>query len=149
MPRPRKVLAPKPSKEQMFVKVGQRPASVNEALKEVHKSGAYTGFLGEGDVVKKPDYVPPEEILDTDGIARKKAVTDLLIKTIEPNQLSSKSTPEMDKRALFSKLKKSSLDELLRFLPSRVKKLHTEQLQAELTNEEKLEVQDNYKEISP
>lgn len=148
MPRPRKMLEPKPSKEELFIK--KRPQSVNEALAGVHKAGEYTGFLGDGDIVRKPDYEPPKEVLDDEGKALKKAITNLLMNVIEPFQLSSKSTIEMDKRSFFNKLKKSSLDELKRFLPKHLKKMTSEKLETmTITDEEKAEMQDLYREISP
>ncbi len=148
MSRPRKTLAPKPSKEELFIK--KRPQSVNEALAGVHKAGGYTGFLGDGDLLAKPDYVPPPEKLDAEGKVLKQTIINLLMRLIEPSQLSSKSTPEMDKRSFFNKLKKSSLDELKRFLPKRLKKMTSVQLEsASITDEEKAEMQDIYREISP
>ncbi len=148
MPRPRKMLEPKPSKEELFIT--KRPQSVNEALAGVHKTGEYTGFLGDGDIVRKPDYVAPLEKLDDEGKALKKAITNLLMNVIEPFQLSSKSTVEMDKRSFFNKIKKSSLDDLKQFLTKRLKKMTSVQLEnVTITDEEKAEMQDIYREISP
>ncbi len=148
MPRPRTMLEPKPSKEELFIK--KRPQTVNEALVDIHTAGQHTGFLGAGDIVKKPDYVPPPEILDAEGKALKQTITNLLMSLIEPSQLSSKSTPEMDKRSFFNKLKKSSLEELKRFLTKRLKKMTSVLLEsATITDEEKAEMQDIYREISP
>src|SRR3990167_5335383 len=146
-PATKTMLPPKPGKESLLI---PRTRSVNEALAGVHKAGGYTGFLGEGNVVKKPDYEIPVENLTASDKARKQAIASLLMDVIEPVQLSSKSTVEMDRRSLLNKIKKQSLEELRRFLPTRVKHLPTETLQADqLSEDEKAEIQDNYKEISP
>lgn len=148
MARTKTMLPPKPGKENLLISLNKK--NVNEALAGVHKAGGYTGFLGDGNIVKKPDYEAPPETLTASDKARKKAIADLLMAVIEPVQLSSKSTIEMDRRSLLNKIKKQSLDELRRFLPTRVKHLPTENLQADqLPEDEKAEIQDAYKEISP
>ena len=148
--RTRKMLAPKPGKNELLIPRQNSVKSVNEALAGVHKAGGYTGFLGDGNIVTKPDYVVPVENLTDAEKARKKAITDLLMNVIEPVQLSSKSTLEADRRSLFNKLKKTSLEDLRNFLPGNMKHTPTESLQADqLSDEQKAEIQELYKEISP
>jgi len=145
MARTKTMLAPKPGKEQLLIKRG----NVGEALAGMKGGESRSGFLG-GNIVKKPDYEVPEEVLDEAGKLRRKAIMELLMAVIEPSQLSSKSTPEMDRRSLFNKLKKSSLEELKRFLPDKMNHTPTEHLKAEsLSDEQKAGIQDLYKEISP
>lgn len=150
MPRTKTMLSPKPGREESLIPRQSKPKSVNEALAGVHKAGGYRGFLGEGNIVKQPDYEVPIENLDAAGRQRKQMITDLLLSVIEPTQLSSKSTPQMDRRSLYNKLKKSSLEILTRFLPARVAELPNERLKSdELSEDEKSEIQFLYMEISP
>jgi len=156
MPREPKFLPPKPGKERLLIKSKQsNPQTLEEATKGMQRGEERTGFLGEGNIVRKPDYMPEPEKLDADGIARKKAIQSLLLKVIQPVSLSSKSTSEQDRRSLVNKLNKSSLDELKRFLPDRVKRLSTDKLElivggeGDITEEEKAEIQTRYMDLSP
>lgn len=156
MPRERKVLPPKPGKDQLFVKRGRKesPVTVEEALKGMKPGEKREGHLG-GISLKKPDFVPEVDSLDSDGLARKGAIKNLLIRVIQPNSLGSKSTPEMDRRAFVNKVNKLTLKELRRFLPERVDSLATEQLEqiasgaSDIFEEEKAETQQRYMDISP
>ena len=154
MPRERKYLPQKPGKENLLIK--QRGAKgIGDALAGMKGGEARTGFLGDGNIVRKPDYMPKPENLDASELALKKTIQKLLISVIQPNPLSSKSTTEMDKRSLVNKLNRSSLVQLKGFLPSRIKRMPVEKVQqildgtAAIEEEEKVEIQTFYMNISP
>ena len=157
MPRERKFLAPKPGKEQLLIRRSKKnnPTTIGEALKGMQRGEDRTGFLGNGNIVRKPDYIPEPENLDSEGVARKKAIQSLLAKMIIPNSLGSKSTPEQDRRSLVNKLNKQSLSELERFLPDSLKGLTTNQLEQVVSGETGIvegaeaEIQQKYMDISP
>ena len=155
MPRTKTYLEPKPGKSKLLIKSRQNPGSVNEALVGMRGGEERTGFLGSGNLSRKPDYVSPSENLDGDEKERKRLLQNLLTKTIEPNSLSSKSTHEMDRRSLARKLNKRSLDELWVFLPEKVKRLSNEKLKSivegvdSLSEEDKADIQTLYMEVSP
>ena len=137
-------LPPKPGREHLL----QSPKDIKEALAGM-KSGVREGFLG-GNAMRKPDYVQTEN-LSPDEKLQKKLLQSLLAQTIEPNALSSKSTAVMDKRNFVGKLSKCTLDFLLRMVPDRLKDLKELQaaLEGNITEEEKSEIQELYRDLSP
>ena len=143
-----KMLGPKPGKEHLLVPVGSKPATVAEGLAGMKGGESRSGFLGGGNIVRKPDYEPiPDSIVD---LKAKRLIQKMLAEIIEPNPLSAKSTVEMDRRSLVQKLNKSSLGDLKRFLPLRLRSLTPEELEIiTVTEEEKAEIQDFYKDCSP
>lgn len=160
MPRERKTLPPKPGKDKLLVPVGRKETkaeNIGEATKGMEPGEARSGFLiGRKNYnTRQPDYMPPPENLTAEETARKKIIRDLLGKIIIPNSLSSKSTPEMDKRSLINKLNRLRLEELISFLPERVLTLTNEQLsqivagESDIYEEEKVEIQDKFVKISP
>ena len=141
----------KPGKEQLIVPRGRRaPESAEEVMVGL-KKGSRIG----SSYVGKPDFVPEVDDLDAEGVARKRAIRSLLTSVIIPNSLSSKTSSEQDKRSLVGKLNKRTLKELNGFIPDRIKRMSVEKLQKvldgteEITDEEKVEMQDLYKSISP
>lgn len=113
------------------------------------------GFLGGVNATRKPDYVPEREVLSIEETERKNVITQLLLQWIVPNELSSRSKPELDRKSLASKLHKTNLAGLMQFLPAWFSGVPTEKLQAyldgeeALSDEDKAEIQDRYKDISP
>ena len=144
--RTKKMLPPKPGKEHLLIKSGAK--SIGEALAGMKGGESRTGFLGDGNIVRKPDYEPiPESPQD---VKLKRAIQQLLVSIIEPNPLSNKSTNEADKRSLVRKLSKTARNDLIRFLPERLKNMAPEELAiVEVSEGEKAEIQDLYLEISP
>src|SRR4030042_843810 len=130
-----KTLPPKPGKEDQFIKVGS-PGTVKEALAGKFEGKGRGGFLG-GNIIRKDDYVVQEN-LSVDEKAQKKALQVLLGQTIEPNAISSKSTPAMDRRSLVTKLGKSTLDDILRLCPERLKAMNSKELQEVLAGNDPL-----------
>lgn len=159
MARTRTILPPKPGKEQLLIKSGRNKASNTPTIKEatagMQRGEVRTGFLGEGNLLHKPDFIPGPENLGPDGVARKRVTQDLLAKWIIPNSLSAKSTPELDRKSMVNKLRKSTLAELQRLLPESVNELTTEQLkqifagESDIGDEQKAEIQDLYLNVSP
>lgn len=155
MPKETRVLGPKPTKDQLFIKSGKgaAPSTITEAMAGMSPGDERSGRLGQS--TRKPDYVPEPENLDRVGAARKKALQDMLAKVIQPISLGIKATPAMDLRSLVNKLKKQTLVELERFLPLTVKQLTTEQLEqvasgeTDIEEEDKAEIQSLYMDISP
>lgn len=148
MARPRKMLAPKPEKDKMFVPVGTKVQTINEAMKGVHTAGEHVGFLG-GNIIRKPDYIQREE-LSADEKEQKKAIQALLLSVIQPNELSSKSTPEADRRSLVNKFNKSTLDDLLRMLPVDLRSFSASEIKEyQISEAERADIQEIYKERSP
>ncbi len=142
----------KPDKKNLIVPRGRKKSSTIEGA----MAGMKGGEVREGDLwdkKTKPELVP--EVLDADGIARRRAITSILTSTIMPNSLSSKSTEQMDRRSLINKLNRSSLKELKRLLPDRIKRMSTENLQNlaehpdEIPDEERVEIQNLYMDVSP
>jgi len=152
----RKILAPKPGKEEMLVKMGRKgnPENVTDAVAGMQRGEKRSGSLGD-DTAKLPDRTPEMENLDVDGKARKGAIKSLLINTIQPTSLGFKSTPDMDRRAFVNKANRMTLAELRRFMPERVDSLTTEQLkdiasgESDIFEEEKAEIQTIYMDLSP
>lgn len=160
MPKEKRFLGPKPKKEKLFIKSGKgassEPATISEAMANMSQGDERSGRLGgKHKNLRLPDYVPEPENLDRTGANRKKAVQDLLAKVIQPISLGIKATPDMDKRSLVNKLKKQTLVELERFLPTTVNRLTTEQLEqvasgeTDIEEEDKAEIQSLYMDISP
>lgn len=157
MPKEKRFLGPKPTKDQLFIKSGKgaksEPATITEAMAKMSPGDERSGHLGKSN--RLPDYVPEPENLDRTGANRKKAVQDLLAKVIQPISLGIKATPAMDERSLVNKLKKQTLVELERFLPATVNRLTTEQLlqvasgESDIEEEDKAEIQTLYMDISP
>ena len=135
-------------------KSGKTQSSV-EAMREVvakpMEGGSVFGIIG---VEKKPEVmtqVGPTE----DEKARKVVIQTLLIRNITPMRLGSKYTAEDCRQSLIRKMDKSTLDSLVRFLPERLNALSTEAILAivegteSITDEERVYIQDTYKELSP
>jgi len=129
--------------------------TLNEATAGPMKEGeTRAGFLGEGNIIRKPDYVAQDGRTAEDK-ARKKALQTILGQTIEPNALSSKSSPAMDRRALVNKLSRGTLEDLLRLCPERLKDMTIGDLQeviagtVELSEWDKAEIQNLYMDVSP
>lgn len=155
MARPKKMLGVKPGKENLLIKrQANNPGTITEAMQGIKKGGAYSGFLGDGNIVRKPEYAPTET-LSSDEAKRKQVIQKFLLAIVEPNQLSVKSTPEADKRSFANKLKKSLLKEIERMLPEQYRTQPTDVLEQIASNssvvseDEKAEIQDLYKEVSP
>jgi len=113
------------------------------------------GFLGGINETRLPDYVPEREVLSIEEAEKKTLITQLLLKWIVPNELSSRSKPELDKKSLASKLHKTTLKGLMDFLPDWFSSVAINNLKSyisgeeELSDEDKAEIQDRYKDISP
>ena len=147
MAQPKTMLGPKPGKDEMFIKIGH-PKDIKEATTGMKGGESREGFLGEGNIIRKPDYVPKPD--DVQSLMHKKVIQKRLLEIIDPNPLSAKSTVEMDRRSLVNKLKKSSLADLKRLLPKRLGNMDPRELEiAEILEEEKAEIQDLYKDVSP
>ena len=148
MARQVKMLAPKPGKEKLLIKLGTKPETLSDALADMHGGESRSGFLSGGNILRKPDYVPlPDNI---EGIKQKKAIQKLLMSIIEPNPLSMRSTLEMDRRSLVAKLNRLPLSDIKKLVPERLKDMSPEEIAiVEVTDEEKAEIQDLYKEVSP
>lgn len=152
MARQPKFLPPKPGKDKLLIKgtQGKKPETLDEAIKDM-KSGGRSGFLGEGNIIRKPDYRP--EVDSSTNLPMKRAIQMLLINTIQPNPLSIKSSPEMDKRSLVNKINRRSLSELKQLLPNGMKYIPLEELNTILekgmSDEDKAEIQNLYMEVSP
>ena len=145
MARKLSVLPPKPGKEHLLI----RPKTVSEATAGMQGKEAREGFLGAGNIIRKPDFVVSESLSERERI-RKRAIQKFLATVIQPNALSSKSTAEMDKRALVNKINRSTLTELERFLPEHICEMDTsgmEQMTLEEVDQE--EIQNRYMAISP
>jgi len=155
MPKERQYLAGKPEKEDLLIKRQRgNPETIGTATKTMKRGETRKGFLGEGNITRKPDHVVAEA-LAPEGVTRKRLIQNLLAKWIEPNQLGSRSTALMDKRSLVSKLKNRTLEELEQLLPDSVLVLTTSQLQdidkgeSDISEEQKTEIQEMYKDRSP
>lgn len=152
MPREKKFLEPKPTKEQLLIRRANK-GGLGEALVGMKPGEKRTGFLGGGGM-ENPVSIQPEQLSD-DEKARKHVIQDLLARVIIPNSLSSKSNPDIDKKSLVSKLRKQTLGELNRLLPENLKMIGTDRLQSllegteEVGDGDKAEIQDLYAEISP
>lgn len=153
MARQPKFLPPKPGKENLLIKRKKQEGaeSINEALQGMKGGETRSGFLGDGNIIRQPDFVPePDKVSDA---LLKKTMQKLLASVIEPNPLSNKSTAEMDKRSLVNKLNRRSLDELKELLPRRIRRFDVEKIQGLLdgaiSEEEKVEIQGLYMEVSP
>ena len=155
MVKEKRMLEPKPGKEQLFIRKGKKVETISGALVGMKGGESRVGFLGEGNIIRKPDYIPEPENLGEEDKACKRTIQTLLTNVIEPNPLSTKSTLQLDRRSLVGKLSKSTLDELKRFLPTRIKRMSAEKLQqilddsTKITDEEKVEIQSLYQNISP
>ncbi len=146
----------KPSFEVKKVEeVGKTQSSI-EAMREVNakpmdKSGSLFGIIGAEEKPEVMTQVAPTD----DEKARKVVIQTLLIRNITPNRLGSKYTSEDARQSLVRKMDKSLLAELVRFLPERLNGLSTEALLAivegteSITDEERVYIQDKYKDISP
>ena len=151
MPRTEQYLRPK--KDDLLVPMGrkQKPESASEVT-----AGMKAGEKRAGRTGGKPDPVIEEpEVLDAEGVEQKRLFQAILTKTILPNSLSSKSTPEADKRSLVNKLNRRTLRELRGLIPDRIKRMSNEKLEKildgteEMLDEEKVEIQTLYMEVSP
>ncbi len=161
MPREKTFLPPKPGKEKLLIPLRksqqsqQNPGDIGQALKAMHGGEIRTGFLGTGDIVRKPDTLPEVDMLDAEGVARKKAIQALLAKVIQPNSLSNKSSKEQDKRSLVFKLSKCSMRELMRLLPEVVACLTTRQMEdiangiTNIAEADEAGIQERYIDLSP
>lgn len=152
MPKTRTYL--KPKKKDLLVKRGRKESDTTvEGAMAGMKGGEARGGDLWGKTTRSVDMPEPDN-LDADGIARKRAIVSLLTSVIMPNSLSSKSTPEMDKRSLINKLNKSTFVEIKRLVPDRIKRMSTEKLQGildgteEVLDEEKVEMQNLYMDTS-
>lgn len=125
------------------------------ALKGMEPGDARKGFLPGGNITRLPDYVPEEEVLSKEEAERKTLIQKLLLKWVVPNELSSRSNENLDRKSMASKFQKNTLAELMRFLPDWFVDVSNEKLQAYLegdeilSDEDKAEIQDKYKDISP
>ena len=151
---PRKTFV-KPDKSNLLVKMGRKkePETAEEilaSLKEAEKSGTRHFYPK-----KHPPIIEEPEVLDDEGIAQKRALTDLLTKIVIPNPLSARSTPEADKRSFVLKLNRSTLKQIRGFVPDRIKRMSAEKLQELVADtslvreDEKVEMQSLYMDISP
>jgi len=143
----------KPAKENLLIKKGQRP-NPGEIMAGM-KGGEERVGTGRLDGSKRrPDFMP-SETLDAEDTAKKRTLIELLTKIITPNSLSSKSTPEQDKRSLVNKLNKSMLKEIKELVPDRIKRMSPEKLQELIentdlvTDSEQVEIQTLYMDASP
>lgn len=142
----------KPKKGNLIVPRGRKgPETAEEVM-----AGMKGGDVRAGVVTPpKPTFVSPIESLDAEGILQKRALQTLLTKYIMPNSLSSKSTPEADRRSLINKLNRRTLQELKELVPDRIKRMSAEKLQSildgsgEILDEEKVEIQNLYMSASP
>ena len=142
----------KPGKENLIISNKKRVPKSAEDVMAGMKGGDER--IGSNYTIKSAPK-PAVDNLDAEGIAQKRAMRDLLISAIVPNSLSSKSSPEQDKRSLVGKFNKCTLKELKGFIPDRIKRMSVEKLKGildgteEITDEEKVEIQDLYMGISP
>ena len=145
----------KPKKENLLVRRGERevPDSVGDIMKGIN-SGEQEGTKHYFQKKNTPIVMEPED-LDAEGLAKKRATIDLLTKEIMPNSLSAKSSDLADKRSMVNKLNRRSLKELGELLPSRIKRMKADKIQAlvdgsaELREEESVEIQTLYADVSP
>lgn len=146
----------KPDKSNLLVKMGRKdtPETADGILKEMGNKTEASGvkhFYPK----KHPPVIAEPEVLDEEGVAQKRALIDLLTKLIIPNALSSRSTPEQDKRSLVLKLNRCELKELKGLVPDRIKRMSVEKLKSildgtdDIKEEEKVEIQSLYMDISP
>ena len=152
MPRTKTYL--KPGKEKLLVKMGRKenvPESAEEIMAGMKRGEERIG----GSPPKNPPFIPTPETLDAEGMAQKRALQSLLVKYILPNSLSSKSSPEADRRSLINKLNRRTLKELRELVPVRIKRMSSEKLKGildgteEILDEEKVEIQNLYMDTSP
>lgn len=149
----------KPGKENLIAPLGRKAASkAGEVMAGMERGEERTGQgkqMPSSNHPNLPDYMPEPENLDAEGIAQKRVLRGLLVSVLVPNSLSSKTSGEQDKRSLVSKLNKRTLKELKGFVPDRINRMSVLKLQnildgtEEITDEEKVEMQDLYKDISP
>jgi hypothetical protein len=144
----------KPGKENLLVPMG-RGKNINEAIAGMKGGETRSGYLGTGEnLLKKPGYVAMED-LSQEEKEQKRLLQELLGKVIEPNALSTKSSPEMDRRSLIGKLKKSLMDDLLKLVPKSIKEMSNEELRSLVSSIEtmdeadKAEIQSLYMDVSP
>ncbi len=146
----------KPSFEVKKVESPQKTQSGIEAMREVAAKpmgadGSLFGIIGQEKRPEVMTQVGPTE----DEKARKVVIQTLLIRNITPMRLGSKYTAEDCRQSLIRKMDKSTLDNLVRFLPERLNALSTEAILAivegteSITDEERVYIQDKYKELSP
>ena len=146
----------KPDKSNLLVKRGQRdvpdtPGEIMAGMKGGEERVGTKTYYPK----KNIPIIPEPEVLNTEGIALKRATIGLLTKVIMPNSLSSKSTDIADKRSLVNKLNRRTLKELREFVPDRIKRMSVEKLQniangtEEVLDEESVEIQTLYMGISP
>ena len=153
MVRTKSFLPPKPGKTELLIKQKGAPSNVATALAGMKGGESRSGFLGEGNIIRKPDFVVSED-LGMNEKAQKKMLQTFLGQVIEPTALSSKSSPSMDRRALVNKLNRSTLSDLLRLVPERLRQMSAKQLEETIaTNsimeEEKADIQNLYMDASP
>lgn len=150
MPRTEQYL--KPKKEELLVPMGRKePESAGEVMARMKGGEKRVGRTGG----KPTPKIEEPEVLNAEGIEQKRLVQAILTKIIMPVSLSSKSTPEADKRSLINKLNRRALRELRVLLPDRIKRMSNEKLKQildgteEMLDEEKVEIQNLYMEVSP
>lgn len=150
-----RVLPSKPGKDNQLIRMGRpKKQTINEALGGMKGGEAREGFLGTGNIVHKPDFVSQETLSSTEKM-RKKHLQVILGQVIEPNAISSKSSPAMDRRSLVTKLGKSTLAELLRLTPDSLKTMSHEELEQiasdakSLEEDVKADMQNLYLDVSP
>lgn len=159
MAKPRTLLPSKPGKEHLLIRQVRRgisgPETIVDALAGMQNTTSASGFLSGGNIIRKPDYVERENLSEED-LVRLRWIRKILSIVIEPNQLSMRSTPEMDRRALVSKLNKAPLSTLIRLLPQSLKDKSATELKEVLgnttdliTDDEKAEIQELYRDVSP
>ena len=153
----KRVTMNKPGRDSLMVPMGRgnKETTIGQAIAGMRGGENREGFLGDGtNLIKKPGYEATEDLSAMEK-QQKKLWQNLLGKVIEPNALSSKSSPAMDRRSLVTKLNRSLLEEILRLVPDSMKRLSNEELQKlnenpDLISEsDKAEIQTLYLDVSP
>lgn len=128
---------------------------IKGAIEGMEPGQSRAGFLPGGNITRLPDYIPPREELSPEDSERKGVIRNLLLKWIEPNELSSRSNKSLDLKSWAGKLNRMTLVEMLRLLPDWFGDVPIEKLNEYLNDTESLlegdkaEIQERYKDISP
>lgn len=135
--------------------MSKNKGGLDGALKGMEPGDARKGFLPGGNQTRKMDYVRDVEELSVEDAERKNIIRELLLKWIEPNELSSRSNKSLDTKSLAGKLNRLYLVDMMNLLPSWFQSVPTEKLIAYrddkeiLSAQDKAEIQERYKDISP
>ena len=143
----------KPEKSNLLVNKGQRetPGEMMAGMKGGEARTETSRYYPK----KHVPIIEEPEVLDEEGVTRRRAIISLLTKVIMPNSLSSKSTDIADKRSLVNKLNRTELKQLKGLIPDRIKRMSAEKLQAlvdgteEVPDDEAVEMQTLYMNASP